>query len=213
MGYKKITTSVLLLVLLTLALPVSAHGEEANVGASLRASTSIKTRMEVRADIEARRASSTEHRKDRREEIKNNIAERKASSTERRVDIQINLAKRKVEFVKRVILATIERLEKIMARIESRIVKVEERGGDTNEAKGFIALALDNLVDARVAVDAFVNLDLSSDKARENFELVRAAAAEAREHIHAARENLLKAIRSLRSVEVSAQVEGSLDTQ
>jgi len=152
----------------------------------------------VRVNAEVRRASSTERQEKRRVEIKNNIEERKASSTERRVDIQINLAKRKVEFVKRVILATIERLEKIMARIESRMAKIEERGGDTTEAKGFVTLAKGNLADARVAVDAFASLDLSGDSARENFELVRVAAAEAKEHIRAAHRNMMMAVRALK---------------
>ena len=140
------------------------------------------------------RASTTE----RREEIRQNIEQRKASSTERRTDMQIDIAKRKVENVTRVILATIERLEKIILRIESRIVKIKEQGGNTTEVEGFVAVAKENLADARVAVDVFANLDLSGSTAQENFATVRAAAAEAKKLIRDAHRNLMMAVRSLK---------------
>jgi len=140
------------------------------------------------------RASTTE----RREEIRQNIEQRKASSTERRTDMQIDIAKRKVENVTRVILATIERLEKIILRIESRIAKIQERGGNTTEAEGYVAAAKENLADAKVAVAAFANLDLSDSTFRENFKTIRAAVAEAKEHIRAAHRNLMMAVRSLK---------------
>lgn len=205
-----------------LALPVFA--EEGGLNVSVRASTTpIKVRADVKADIEAKRASSTERKAEmrenmlerkastterredrkeerdvRREDIKNNIEQRKASSTERRLEMQEGLAKRKVEHVTKVLLATIERLEKIITRIESRIEKIQERGGDTTEAESYAALAKEDLADARIALEAFASLDLSGSTARENFETIRAAAAEAREHIRAAHRNLMLAVRALK---------------
>ncbi len=170
-------------------------------------------RADIRANIEVKRASTTERREDRREEVRNNIEQRKASSTERRLEMQVDIAKRKVEHVKKVILATIERLEKIIVRIESRIAKIKERGGNTTESEGFVATAKVNLSDAKVAVDAFAGLDLSGNTAAENFATIRAAAAEAKEHIRAAHENLKNAVRLLKSVGVNAEVQSSVETE
>lgn len=167
-----------MLAMVAIALPASAQGVRAN----------------VKANIEARRASTTE----RIQEMRANMMMRKASSTERRVEMQQGLAKRKAENVARVIKATIERLEKIILRIESRIAKVEAQGGDTSESKAFVAAAKVNLADAKLAVDAFASLDLTSDKASENFEKVRVAAAEAKEYIRSAHQNLMMAVRSLK---------------
>src|SRR3989344_5516812 len=117
------------------------------------------------------RASTTE----RREEIRQNIEQRKASSTERRTDMQIDIAKRKVENVTRVILATIERLEKIILRIESRIAKIQERGGNTTEAEGYVAAAKENRGDKKVAGAAFATLDLSDSPFRKKSRFAKAA--------------------------------------
>ena len=199
-------------VFMVLSLCSTVFAEEVNVNAYGRASTTpVRVRAEVKADIEVRQASTTERRERRHEEVKTNIAERKASSTERRVEMQRGLAKRKAKHVAKVILATIERLEKIIVRIESRIDKVQAQGGSTAEAGGFIALARMNLSDARLEVEAFVNIDLSSDVASENFERVRAAAARAREHIRAAHRNLMMAVRSLGSVRVNVEASSSVE--
>lgn len=173
---KKCLLSVALLVFAVPALALPVFAKEGNINANEKGTSTIE----------------------RREEIRNNIEQRKASSTERRVEMQKSLAKRKVEQVTKVILATIERLEKIITRIESRIKKIQESGGKTTEAESYVAAAKRNLTDARVAVDAFVNLDLSGSAAKENFETVRAAVAEAKEQIRAAHRNLMMAVRTLK---------------
>lgn len=185
MNYRR---TIVLGLVLALALPtfVSAQG----AGASLNATV---TPTNVRANIDLRRASSA----DRREERRENIDERRASATAKRIEVQQNIAKRQVEHVSKVMLATIERLEKIIARIESRIAKLEAEGRAAGESKEFVAEAKANLSDAKLKVATFSSIDLTSVKAQENFQRIRAAAAEARELIKEARENLMKAIRSL----------------
>lgn len=158
-------------------------------------------REQMKLDLEAKWAEMDAKREAKRVEIE----ERRASSTERRIEFQQEIAKRKVEHVTKVMLATIERLEKIIARIESRIEKIKARGGDTTEGEKFVADAKTNLLDARTKVSTFADIDLSSDKAAENFERIRAAAAEAREIIRKAHENLMMAVRSLRAVEIDTE--------
>ncbi|MEK7176968.1 MAG: hypothetical protein AAB719_01600 [Patescibacteria group bacterium] len=218
MKHRRIVVSGIVLALVFLSTPALAE-EGANAGFSAGGSTTpLKVKAEMRANIEAKRASSTERREDTREKMlerkastTERIQERKASSTARRVEFQQNLAKRQVEHVTKVMLATIERLEKIIVRIESRIAKIEAEGGNTEEAEGFVADAKVNLTDAEASVNAFASIELTSDKAKENFEKVRNAAAEAREHIRMARENLMKAIRSLGSVKASVRSDNSVE--
>lgn len=178
---KKGITLLMVSSLLAMSLPVSAETGRSN--------------LEIKAEIEARRASTTR----RIMEVRANMEARKASSTERRIEIGQDLAKRKSENVARVLKQVITHLEKIISRIESRIAKIKAEGGVTAESEAFIAAAKVNLEDAKTTIDGFVNLDLTSDKAKDNFEKVRLAAAEAKEHIRAAHQNLMKAVRLLKS--------------
>lgn len=157
--------------------------------------------------IETRRAEMDAKRETRRVEAEAKRAERQA----KRVEFQQDIAKRKVEHTARVILATIERLEKIIVRIESRIAKVQARGGVTTESEGFVAAARVNLSEARVAVNAFISIDLSSEKARDNFERIRVAAKEVREMIRSAHQNLMRAVRSLGSVRTNVEADSSVE--
>ncbi|MEK9171626.1 MAG: hypothetical protein AAB782_00090 [Patescibacteria group bacterium] len=170
---KKQYLSVSLFLALALALPVFA--EEGNINAG-------------------RRASTTERREDRME----NREERKASSTERRVEMQRGLAKRKAEHTARVLTATVERLERIIVRLESRIAKVRGNGGAVAETEAFVAEAKNHLSLAKSSIALFVSLDLTGQKAQENFERVRTLAAEVKGHIREAHTSLMKAIRSLK---------------
>ena len=180
---------------------VRAEAETRRAAAAAKGDEVEARREAMKLEQEAKRAEMDAKREAKKLEAES----RRASSTLRRVEFQQEIAKRKVEHTERVILATIERLEKIIVRIESRIAKVKTRGGDTSESEGFVAVAKVNLSDAKAAVNTFVTIDLSSDKAAENFERIREAAAKAREYIRVARENLMMAIRSLSSVETDVE--------
>ena len=170
----------LTLAVVAVATPVLAQDIRANVSGG---ATGTPIRANVRANVEAKKASTTE---------------RKASSTERRVEMQKNLAQRKAEHTARVLIATIERLEKIIVRLESRIAKVKALGGVTTETESFVAEAKNHLSLAKLSITTFSSIELSGNKARDNFERVRAVAAEVKGHIREAHTSLMKAIRSLK---------------
>ncbi len=168
----------------------------------VRTDSPRKTEMEagrrvMKAELEAKRAEADT----KREAMRAAAESRRAEAGAKRVEFQQNIAKRKTEQTKKVVLATIERLEKIIVRLESRIAKVETAGGAASESKEFVVAAKVNLSDAKASAGALVGIDLSSEKARENFERIRAAAAAAREHIRDAHRNLMMAVRALGSVE------------
>ncbi|MEX2013712.1 MAG: hypothetical protein WD897_02245 [Parcubacteria group bacterium] len=178
-----------------------AEAEVRRAAAEARGDEVQARREMMNVELEAKRAQIDAKREATRVEFEAKRAETEA----KRVDFQQSAAKRQVENAARVILATIERLENIIVRIESRIAKVKARGGLTAESERFVAVAKVNLSDARVVVGTFAGVDLSSERARENFERIRTAAAEAREHIRAAHQNLMMAVRSLGSVEANVE--------
>ena len=198
--------STLLFLALVFGVSSSVSAQEASLNASLD-TRAIQAQAQVRAEVEARRVQADE----RREAARIEAEAKRAQTQAKRVEFQQVVAKRQVENTARVILATIERLENIIVRLESRIAKVKARGGVTSESEGFVAAARANLSDAGLAVDAFVSIDLSSERALENFQRIRAAAAETREHIRAAHRNLMLAARSLGSVEMNLEADVSVD--
>ena len=198
--------STLLFLALVFGVFSSVSAQEASINASVD-TRAIQVQAQIRAEIEARRVQADE----RREAARVEAEARRAQTQTKRVEFQQTVAKRQVENTARVILATIGRLENIIVRLESRIAKIKARGGLTSESEGFVAAARANLSDARLAVDAFSSIDLSSERALENFQRIRAAAAEAREHIRAAHRNLMMAVRSLGSVEMNLEADISVE--
>jgi len=168
-------------------------------------------RETIRLEIEAKWAERDEQREAVRVEAESKRAEARAEALTKRVEFQQAVAERKIEKVTKVILVTIERLEQIIVRIESRVAKVQARGGDTAESERFVLAAKGNLADARLVVGTFAGIDLSGDDARENFERIRIAVATVREHIRAAHQNLMMAVRSLRSNEITLEVDVSVE--
>ena len=123
-----------------------------------------------------------------------------ATSTDkaaRREAFQKEIAKKKAEKTARVMAATVERLEKLLTRIESRIAKIKAEGGVTVEAEVAIAAAKADILKAKAEIAAFATLELSGDNAQENFERVRTVAKEVKEIIKSVHTNLTKAVRSL----------------
>ena len=198
--------STLLFLALVFGAFSSVSAQEASLNASLD-TRAIQAQAQVRAEVEARRVQADE----RREAARIEAEAKRAQTQSKRVEFQQAVAKRQVENTARVILATIERLENIIVRLESRMAKIKAQGGVTSESETFVAAARANLSDARLAVDAFVSIDLSSERALENFQRIRATAAETREHIRAAHRNLMMAARSLGSVEINLEADISVE--
>jgi hypothetical protein len=202
---KQIITTILIALLLGTAIPVRADEDDVHNGQD---DGHMELRTEVKVNLDARRATSTDVRKASstlRMQIRAELEARKASSTlrrasstEKRIENQQGLAKRKAEHTGKVLLATIERLEKILARIESRIAKVEASGGTATESKEAVAEAKASLSKAKVSLEAFSSIDLSGDKASENFARVRAVAAEVKSHIKEAHLSMMLAVRTLK---------------
>jgi ABC-type transporter Mla subunit MlaD len=164
--------------------PGNLRGElRERVNARMGSTSPAQMRAEVKARIDARLASSTE---------------RRASSTARRIELQQNIANRQAEHAGKKLMATIERLEGIATRVESRIEKAEALGVNASSSITALAEARSHLSEARIALEAFSSVELTSEKLSENFERIRAAGAEVKEHLRLAHQSLVEAIRSLK---------------
>jgi len=202
---KKTIYSLTLLSLLALSTPASA--QEINARVKTRANSYAEVRMELKARMDARMASTTLRTEDRmassserREDKKTEMEARKASSTARRVEMQQGIAQRQMERATKVFTATIEHLENILARLESRIAKVKAEGGVTTESESFVVETKVHLTAAKTSLVAFSSIQITSDKASENFEAVRTAGGEVKAHLKEAHQSLVKALKALKGV-------------
>jgi hypothetical protein len=187
---------------LALLAPAFAGAQEDSRGpksAPFRALIELKGKMEEKRDLMlGRKASSTSSTTQRMMEKKGELEVRKASSTEKRIGMQQGLAKKMAEHTAKVFNATVERLEKLIERIESRIAKVKADGKDTSVSEGFVAQAKAHLSEAKTSIARFASIDLSADKAKENFSAVKEVAREVKEHIKEAHKALSEAVRALK---------------
>lgn len=192
---RKYVSIALLAALVLAASTASAQGVgEVRVRVNGNASVTpveVKTRAETNAEVRAGAQS------------------RQASSSEARTEMQTSVAKRKAANTERVFSATVDRLEKIADRIESRIAKFEDKGAPTTDAVKFLAEARAHLDLADTSISAFASLDLSGELLRDNFAKIRTAASEAKMHIREAHTSLMMSVRSLKA---SAEVEASATT-
>ncbi|MEX2010379.1 MAG: hypothetical protein WD874_01045 [Parcubacteria group bacterium] len=161
---------------------------------------SIEGRKEsIKEESEARKEAMKDARGDFNVEVRTMSAERKAEKAEK-ADERIQA---KVTGLIRAYMNVISQLENIISRINSRIDKVEARGGDTTIAKAKVDAALRGIVEAKLRVNALANLDLTvasgtaSTTVRAKNEAARTASALVKESLKSVRQNLMQAVRSL----------------
>jgi exonuclease VII small subunit len=208
---QKLISSIILFSLLLAAVPALAQERERSTGQYFMPNPPAKKVREAMGTGESQNATTSSSRKasttERRMEKREDMRERKASTTERRIEMQQGLAKRKAEQAARVLAATIERLEKIVSRIESRVEKLKASGSETGEAETFVAEAKTHLSEARKSLEKFSSISITADRARENFEAVKLAAAEVKMHIREAHRSMKNAVRALKGERPESELE------
>lgn len=130
-------------------------------------------RTEKRDDMRALRASTTEAVKINREEARDGMKMIKASTTEmfkKNADMRKEIAKKskakEFEIRKTALLheftISLNNLQNISTRIDSRITKAEAEGRVMTDAKALLATANDKLAKAKADVEAFKTLNVSA---------------------------------------------------
>lgn len=113
--------------------------------------------------------------------------------------------------------AAVERFEKIIIRIDSRIEKIQAEGKVTTEAEKFEADAKVSIESAKVSIakipDVLVEA-LAQEKLGGSFEDLRTLAASIRADLLSAQKSLLNAVASLKKLSAEAEIESttSVDT-
>lgn len=203
---KKIIYSLALASVITLPTLVLADDE-------VKASAGV----EVRTSITERLKGLKDDVKERVELRKGEAESRKASTTERRTEQVSKLSKRMIEHAGKVMQATIDRLEKIATRIESRIAKLKANGGNTTLSESFLAEGKVHLTEAKTSLSAFLAIDLSTTaRLNENIVKIREAASAVKTHLREAHASFVKAITNLkpgRPVEVHATTTATTTVQ
>lgn len=143
------------------------------------------TQEKARKDMAEVKGEALEKRDEKRDEMK-------AKAAEFRGDI----AKNRAEVAQRVFGATIERLEKLIERIESRRDKLATEGVNASSTDSFIALAKTNISLAKDHIGKMA----TTTSTREEFDQLKAHVKEIRELLVEAKQNLMKAVQSMKGL-------------
>ncbi|MCX6701900.1 MAG: hypothetical protein NTX96_01765 [Candidatus Zambryskibacteria bacterium] len=160
-------------------------------------STSTKPKQGLLQGIKNFLQNKKENSVVNKEEIKNKIQEKIASSTEKKIEGRFEKMTKKY-------LETIEREEKIMAKIESRITKIKLAGGNTVEAEQLVIEAKTQLAGARADYETLKTTATTVDSVATT---TKAALASMKDivklidkHLRDAHKALQKTVGSLRGV-------------
>ena len=190
----------------TLAGIVAFGGATTALALSMNISSpSMKEMKSEIKDVRKNLASSTK-------EMRGDIKETRMEAKDKIKDIRENAMKKHLENrfakMKERFQATIERLDKIMLRVNSRIEKIKNGGGNTTIAEKFVADAKTELDVAKalllglsITADTTVTLEASATsttRAKVSLEALRKSAKELEAHLKNIHNNLEKAVGSLK---------------
>jgi len=169
-----------------------------------------KARMEEKKNALEVRTQNFEEKKGEFEQKKEDRMEKRDDRKEsRRVEAESRIGKH-IEWMTKRFNGTIERLEKITARIESRIIKLKAEGKTTVEAENHVALAKAEIASAKTGI-AKISLTLSSalekEKLNGSFEEMRNLVKSIRDDLKTAHAELVKAITSIKGLRGEAKAE------
>jgi hypothetical protein len=156
-----------------------------------------------------------EKRMEDRDDVRAKMMQNSSSTAGRGAEMREKMAERRGEILKRItnqmilrMNAAIERLTKLADRIDSRIVKLKEKGVDTAKAEANIAIARTKIAAAKAAVAAAGNgvesasiqadASASSTKPSDPGRTVREALTQARTAVFAAHKAIVDALTSLK---------------
>lgn len=202
----------------------------ANMNTTVPRPKPIKATLEARKEIEMEKkekvqdlrgkiASTTAERKEMRKDMTSSTTDKmemrqKIASTTREIrGDRKEIIKTRVEakFGKMFLRyqATIDRETAIMAKINTRIIKIKAAGGATTDAEKFTAEAKVHLDEAQVALDALKTTALNDSQiassttkslAKETLEAMKKSGQELEKHIRSAHQALEKSVGSLKGL-------------
>jgi hypothetical protein len=169
-----------------------------------------KVRSLIRDKVEEKRVEI----ENEREDIQKEAEERRVKVLEARKEVKGEIRnigiQKSAEKTTAMLNAMVERFEKLMDRISSRISKVSERGGDTKVSSEKLALAKTDLAKARAQIEDLKKIDLSagsttsSTTLKTNFDAYKNAVKAVKDTFKLVHKDLEESVRALKLGEVKA---------
>lgn len=202
----KYTTLAFVLATSLIALPALA--QNTNEGAQNRAEVQVQ-KNESSSTLTNLRDRLQKQLEEKKQAIEKNNQEIKNTRTE----INTNILNNRVRIDLRVFTATANRLDKIIARIESRVAKIQAAGGNTTNIEAYVNTGKTQLSEARTDITTISNVDLSSATSsttvRTLLTTIKADAVKARDALKASRASLIQAVTLIMNVETKVKVKDS----
>lgn len=188
---KKFTIIPALLLVLVSASPAMAQDDSINI------------KDTVKSEIESKKAEVQNKIKENQQKLKEDRA-KKEDRKEEKAGFHGEIIKMRASVATKVFDATLERLAKLIERIESRSAKLRTEGMVTTDVDAAVAAAKANIADAKTHITIMNSIDLStvsSTTAKTNFKRVKSEAKLVREALTKAKQNLQKAVKALAKFE------------
>ncbi len=187
------------------------------VAAPVFAETAAGVRVDVRKEIEQKKTEIKDLRDSQKKEIEQKREEKKGEMKEVRAEFNTRILNNKIRSDIKVFTATANRLDKIVARIEARIVKIKAAGGTTTDIQTNLDAGKAKLAEARTHIAEFSSIDLtsatSSTTARTLLGTIKEHAAKAKAALKASHESLVKAVSLMQGVEKKVKVRDDEDAE
>ena len=171
------------------AFATATRAEIKDIRSNIRATTSTSTKMDLKAEIEMR---------------KEDLAARRASSSAAIKETAIERVNNALKLATSHLNQEIQRLTDIKAKIDTRLDKFDQNGGNTSVARADLALAVTSINTAQADVTAVGAVTITTDL-KASAEAIRTAVKTAQESINAAQKALSKVVSDMRGLEAETQ--------
>ncbi len=165
----------------------------------------VNVKADARVDVRSPKVMGTSTIKNFRDDMKVVKGEFNARLIQNRVRSDL-----------KVFTAAANRLDKIVSRIESRILKIKANGGVTTEIETNLAVGKVKLAEARVNLSAFSTIDLTSatstTTARALLQTIKTDAQKTKEALKASHAALIKAVSLMGRTEAGLKIRGDKAT-
>ena len=171
--------------------------------------STIRGRAEVNIKADARTPKLLQNTEEREERMETRRAELQAKAEVRKTELRLKMEermRRHAEWMVKRFNAALERLEKLAARIEARIAKLDSAGHDTAAAKASVAVARTEMAEAEaniIKLEAAFETAIENGERRPSFEEVRAIASSTRADLKSAHRALMDAVQKIKGLSLS----------
>ncbi|MDP1625405.1 MAG: hypothetical protein Q8L64_06660 [bacterium] len=158
----------------------------------------LDAKAEMRVEANAARPAMPVSREEKRDEVRPRIEARRDLATSTRVRVEAKITARAPQVSDRLV-AAVNKLADISAKISTRLDKIEDSGKDMTESRRLLANANTLIEAAGVEARAVAAVEVSVGSVNESFEKLRNATQDANKAIRSAHAALVEVIVSIKA--------------